>query len=683
MTRLRRVYQQAPATPTCATTSAAPTFSCSAAGTAPAAPSPRSPCSPNSPKAASCASARRRALPHGHGALEKGHGYLLELPDDQAAGAAGTAGTTGTVGTAGTAGRPEPTPPTRERGLERLREVLTEREAYAVVLVADGDLADRLLYGRRHALPYRPPAADRVLDRHLTALLAAEPDGMLAAARAAAASRSVRAALGLEEPLPGEAARLARLLAGHVSGGCRASGCSRTAASSRRSRPATGPGPRAVRHPARRAAALRAAGLRIALAALGGTALSVVAEAAELLTWELAVTLDPLYAPGARCSGRGPRTGSPRYGRGWPTARRTSATRPYRCAWRASRGRGWRPRCCTRRGTGTTTSAARWGVGCARCATTPAAGVGAGGGDGRRAVRPRPLYGTTELLLPLARTDSPVQRMAAATALAEASRAPARDRPWRTCCGAGCAAPTRGAADRGARARPWPGGGLGRRVPGRTGPGRLPGRRSARLLQRGAAAGRARAGHRAGPARHMAAGGNRARADLALLTTVRALATRTSRLWGPPQAPEHAPWAAWPLAAALLSAGPEREEPLAELVRAALVRNRTATAAQDALVSWVRRAADDRDPVGTRFNWPCCAGFCHGWRGGRPAARRPCRRADSGGAGSAVRRRTTRAEDMRDELFRPQARTRGVAGRCARTGKCSPRPCGRPTTRRC
>ncbi|MBI0385719.1 hypothetical protein JBE27_57980, partial [Streptomyces albiflaviniger] len=62
----------------------------------------------------------------------------------------------------------------------------------------------------------------------------------------------------------------------------------------------------------------------------------------------------------------------------------------------------------------------------------------------------------------------------------------------------------------------------------------------------------------------------RARRDLALLATLRAVTTRTSQLWGLGEVPELEPYAAWPLATALLAARPECGPRLAELLRAAL-----------------------------------------------------------------------------------------------------------------
>ncbi|GDY57272.1 hypothetical protein SVIO_078950 [Streptomyces violaceusniger] len=279
---------------------------------------------------------------------ERGHGYLLELPADQA-------------------------DVTAEPLLERLRAHFAEHEAFCVVLVAGGPAADRLLRGRRHAVAYRPPAAADVLDRHLTELLADRPAGLLETARATARRPELAEALGLDEPRPGEAARLARHLAAHAEG---------RLSDERLLEHCRSFAPHQARewfleagHPGTLPAALpalRAAALRIALAVFDGSAHSLVAEAAELLAWELAVTLDPQYAPGRPLFSARPGPASPRRARSTARGWRTSGTPRCPCARCGSRGGGWRPPCSTSPGTPTTTSAARWPVGCARCATTRA-----------------------------------------------------------------------------------------------------------------------------------------------------------------------------------------------------------------------------------------------------------------------------------------------------------------------
>ncbi|MGR3934050.1 hypothetical protein [Streptomyces sp. BRA346] len=503
--------------------------------------------------------------------IERGHGYLLELPAD--------------------ATDPGPL-------LDRLRARFAERGAFGVVLVADGPAADRLLGARRHAVPYEPPPAAEVLDHHLAHLLADKPAELLDLARATAARPDVADALGLDEPRPGEAARLARHLAAHAEGRLSDEGllerCRAFAPDQARAwfdgagRPGTLPAA---------LPALRTAALRIALAVFNGSAHSLTAEAAELLTWELAVTVDPQYAPGRPLFAARP-------GAGLAAARAVccdgaedlgEVSVPVRAvrfqgrrlasavlyeAWdghhnvRGPMARWLRALCDDPRPQVWVRAAVAAGVLCARDY----------------------LYGFVELLLPLARADSPVQRMAAATALAEAARddgvRPAVDgllRGWALgddareretavlAHGYGLAAGSvRASLEELAR--------LAYADDGRT--------TSYSVL-------RLLAG--TDPEAVLAAlaawlhDTRRPRRDLALLTVLRAVTTRASHLWGLGEVPELEPYAAWPLATALLAARPGSAPRLAELLRAALTSARSAAAAEDALVGWIRRAArDDR-----------------------------------------------------------------------------------------
>ncbi|MBI0296359.1 hypothetical protein JBE04_18295 [Streptomyces sp. PRKS01-29] len=514
------------------------------------------------------------AVPDGAFGVEKterGHGYLLELPADQA-------------------------DMTAEPLLDRLRAHFAEHEAFCVVLVAGGPAAERLLCGRRHAVPYQPPAAADVLDRHLAELLADRPAGLLETARATALRPDLAEALGLDEPRPGEAARLAGHLAAHAEGRlsderllehCRSF-------APRQAREwfleAGRPGTLPAALPA-----LRAAALRIALAVFDGSAHSLVAEAAELLAWELAVTLDPQYAPGRPLF-------SARPGACLAAARAVhdegvedlgDASVPVRTVW--FEGRRLAPAVLHEswdahhnlRG-----PMARWLRGLCDD-PRPQVWVRAAVAAGVLCARDY-LYGLVELGLPLARTDSPVQRMAAATALAEASRAPEvrpavhgllydwargddeRERETAALAhGYGLAAGSAAASLEE----------LGRIA--RADDGRTTSHSVARLL----------AG--AEPETvltaltHWLRDTRRARRDLALLATLRAVTTRTSHLWGLCEVPELEPYAAWPLATALLAAHPECGPRLAELLRAALTWARSAGAAEDALVGWIRRAAGD------------------------------------------------------------------------------------------
>ncbi|MER8153997.1 hypothetical protein [Streptomyces sp. NPDC094472] len=513
-------------------------------------------------------------IPHGAFGVEKterGHGYLLELPLDQADFAV-------------------------EPLLDRLRAHFAGHEAFCVVLVAGGPAADRLLRGRRHAVPYEPPAAADVLDRHLTELLADRPTGLLETARAAARRPELAEALGLDEPRPGEAARLAGLLAAHAEGRlseerllehCR-SFAPRQArawfleAGRLGTLPAALPG-------------LRAAALRIALAVFNGSAHSLMAEAAELLAWELAVTLDPQYAPGRPLFATRP-------GASLATARAVhgdgvedlgDASVPVRAVWfegrrlalavlheswdahhnlRGPMARWLRALCDDPRPQVWVRAAVAAGVLCARDY----------------------LYGLVELALPLARTDSPVQRMAAATALAEASRAPEVRpavngllRDW-----------ARGDDERERETAALAHGyGLtaGSIAASLEELGRIGCADDGRTTSYGVL--RLLAGTE--PETVLTAltrwlrDTRRPRRDLALLTVLRAVTTRTSHLWGLCEVPELEPYAAWPLATAVLAAHPGCAPRLAELLRAALTWARSAGAAEDALVGWIRRAAGD------------------------------------------------------------------------------------------
>ncbi|MFD8461475.1 hypothetical protein [Streptomyces antimycoticus] len=511
-------------------------------------------------------------LPYGAAGVEKterGHGYLLELSADQADFAV-------------------------EPLLDRLRAHFAGHEAFCVVLVAGGPAADRLLRGR--AVPYEPPAAADVLDRHLTELLADRPTGLLETAHATARRPELAEALGLDEPRPGEAARLAGLLAAHAEGRLSEERllehCRSFAPDQARAwfLEAGHPGTLPAALPA-----LRAAALRIALAVFNGSAHGLMAEAAELLAWELAVTLDPQYAPGRPLFAARP-------GASLATARAVhgdgvedlgDASVPVRAVW--FEGRRLAPAVLHEswdahhnlRG-----PMARWLRGLCDD-PRPQVWVRAAVAAGVLCARDY-LYGLVELALPLARTDSPVQRMAAATALAEASRAPEVRpavngllRDW-----------ARGDDERERETAALAHGyGLaaGSVVASLAELGRIACADDGRTTSYGVL--RLLAGTE--PETVLTAltrwlrDTRRPRRDLALLTVLRAVTTRTSYLWGLCEVPELEPYAAWPLATAVLAAHPECAPRLAELLRAALTWARSAGAAEDALVGWIRRAAGD------------------------------------------------------------------------------------------
>lgn len=190
-----------------------------------------------------------------------------------------------------------------ELHLDRFGDLLRGRDAYGVVLVENGELADRLLRGR-YGMYCAPPPADEVLHRHLWHQLRTESDEATGAARARAAQQDVVAALGLEELRPREAARLADHLARHWRGDVTdeqlLAECSSFVRSQAREWFAGADRPGALPEAL---PALGAGAFRIAVAVFNGSAYSLAAEAAELLAWELAVTLDPEHPPGRRLFG--------------------------------------------------------------------------------------------------------------------------------------------------------------------------------------------------------------------------------------------------------------------------------------------------------------------------------------------------------------------------------------------
>ncbi|WP_431772709.1 hypothetical protein [Streptomyces cucumeris] len=516
--------------------------------------------------------------------FQRGHGYLIELP----------AGTTDSIDFTGAMTTPEPSP--TDSRLDRLRIRLVEHGAFAVVLVPGGPVAERLLGSGRHALPYEPPAADGVLDGHLADLLAEGPAELLELARSTAARPEVAEALGLDELRPGEAALLADHLADHARGrisDARLLTHCRSFAPRQARTWFTAPG-----RPGTLPAALpelRAAALRIALAVFNGSAHSLTSEAAELLTWELAVTLDPQYAPGRPLFTARP-VAAPATARavcGDGVEDLGEASVPVRAVW--FQGRRLAPAVLCEVWDGHHNlrgPVARW-LRTLCDDPRPQVWVRAAVAAGVLCARDY-LYGLVELLLPLVRSDSPVQRMAAATALAEASRAPE----------------VRPAVD--GLLRAWARGEDERERETAAlahGYGLAAGSVPASLAELGRIAcadggvttsyGAVRLLAGTEPEAvldgltHWLRDPRRPRRDLALLTALRAVTTRTSYLWGLAEVPELEPYAAWPLATALLAARPGCAPQLSELLRAALTWARSAGAAEDALVGWIRRAARD------------------------------------------------------------------------------------------
>jgi len=176
-----------------------------------------------------------------------------------------------------------------ELHLDRLCRLLADRGSFAVLLAVPdpGDPGGRQTrYHRTH----EPAAAETVLDGHLEAELGARAEQSKAAALQLAARPGIRAALGLESLLPAEAARFATLLAACVSGETTeeqlTADCRGFAVSQVHQWFAGG-------KDAETLPALRDAAYRIALAVFGHGSFNTVAEAAELLAWELAVTVEP------------------------------------------------------------------------------------------------------------------------------------------------------------------------------------------------------------------------------------------------------------------------------------------------------------------------------------------------------------------------------------------------------
>ncbi|MEU2182981.1 hypothetical protein [Streptomyces thermolilacinus] len=524
--------------------------------------------------------------------LQSGHGYLLELPPENGSG-------------------PEPdgddhaAPRPRrltELHLDRFSGQLRAKQSYGVVLVESGDLADRLLQGR-YGVHCPPPPPAEVLHRHLRTLLRGEPDGALDAARTLAAHDDVVRALGLDELRPREAARLAHHLARHQKGELTherlLDDCGAFVRAQARvwfagaDRPGTLP---------EALPALNAAAFRIAVAVFNGSAYSLTAEAAELLAWELAVTLDPEHPTGRRLFGT--------HADNRPVVARSVVEDgeldlgAARVPARVIRFQGdalatavlsevWHGHHNVRG------PVARWLRGLCddpRPEVWVRASIAAGvlcSWDW--------VYGFGELVRPLAALDGRVPRMAAATALAEAARDPrvqpavaAVLRDWARGGDAALldtavlahgyalpAASVRSSLDA-----------LGTVV--RSDDGQDPdvlGTASFSVMRLLASADPETVTRRLG---HWLGDGRRPLADLALLTAIGTLTMRTTHLWGLTEVPHLEPHAARPLLLALLATRPGLAPPLAALVRAALGTPRSGEPALDGLASLVRRAA--RDP---------------------------------------------------------------------------------------
>ncbi|MFE5938972.1 hypothetical protein ACFQ69_26870 [Streptomyces sp. NPDC056470] len=537
-------------------------------------------------------------------ALERGCGHLLELPpDDGPAEHEPHRGHDENRDRLRRAGR------TRVRlselHLDRFSEQLRGQEAYGVVLVESGDLADRLLRGR-YGMYCPPPPSDEVLHRHLRTLLRGEPEGALDGARALASRADVTKALGLDALRPREAARLADHLARRqkeeLTDEELLEDCSAFVRAQARSwfagadRPGTLP---------EALPALNATAFRIAVAVFDGSAYSIAAEAAELLTWELSTTLDPEQPAGRRLFGT--------HGDARPVLARSVLEDgeldlgPAKVPVRAIRFQG------------------------DALATAVLAEIWHGYHNVRGPVSrwlrtlchdPRPevwvrasiaagvlcswdwIYGFGELIAPLAAMDTPVPRMAAATALAEAARNPRvqpavvavlkdwanddaeelRDTVLLTHGYVLAAGTVKGSLDA-----------LARVVRGREATDvDVIGTASFSVVRLLAS------GEPETVTRRMAEwlrDGRTNLANLVLVSMLNTLTFRTTHLWGLREVPELEPHAARPLLVALLATRPGLAPHLAALLRHTLSTARSGEAALDGLGSLLRRAAKDEEAL--------------------------------------------------------------------------------------
>lgn len=536
--------------------------------------------------------------------LQEGGGHLLELLAEDVRAEGEPRHSRSGPGDRAAARRPA----TRlsELHLDRFGDLLRGRNAFGVVLVENGELADRLLRGR-YGTYCAPPPADEVLHRHLRLQLRAEPGEALGAARALARRADVVTALGLEELRPREAARLADHLARHWRGEVTddqlLSDCATFVTSQAREwfagadRPGTLPEALPV---------LNAGAFRVAVAVFDGSAYSLAAEAAELLAWELAVTLDPEHAPGRRLFGT--------HAEHRPVLARAvledgeldlgPATVPIRAVRfqgealaGAVLGEVWHGYHNVRG------PVARWLR--ALCDDVrPEVWVRASIAAGVLCSWDW-IHGFRELVVPLAVTDEPVARMAAATALAESARDP-RIRP-------AVADVLKNWAVSGEDALV----GTALLAHGYVlAAGDVPGSLDAlaRVVRtREATDGDVLAPASFSVARLLASGepepvlsrlhqwlddGRMVLANLVHLTVIRALNTRTTHLWGLRDVPELDPHASRPLVTALLATRPELAPELARLLRHTLATARSGGAALEALGSLIRRAAKDPEALG-------------------------------------------------------------------------------------
>ncbi|MEV7084504.1 hypothetical protein AB0O07_01150 [Streptomyces sp. NPDC093085] len=537
--------------------------------------------------------------------IRTGHGHLLAIEPEDTPGRE-TEQVNGRILT-----RVRRSGPT-ELHLDGLRSRLVAAEAFGVLLVENGELADRLLRGR-YGVRCPSPPAERVLHRHLRVLLADEPDGTFQEALELAARPEVREAPGLDELRPGEAAglagHLARCLRNELTDRELLAACGEFVGAQAREwfagadRPGTLP---------EALPGLTAAAFRIAVAVFNGSPYSLTAEAAEQLAWEMAVTLDPetpmgrrLFAPHAAARPAVARalveSGELDLVDDVPVPvqvirfqGKALATAVLREVWHGHHNvRGplvrWLRTLCDD--------------------SRPVVWVRASIAAGVLCAWDLP-YGSAELIAPMSASESPVQQMSAATALAEAAREPsvrpavaALLKAWAKsdhdelvtttllAHGYGMAAGSVGAS-------------LDALVKAVVRTDTTdPDRHADALTNASFSTARLLAGPepetvvrrletwlrdpRRGPA------------DLALLTVIRALRTKATFLWGLQDTPELEPYGKRMLVSALLESDPELAGRLAALVREALAAPRSGAPALDALALLLRQAVKDPAPLRT------------------------------------------------------------------------------------
>jgi hypothetical protein len=509
-------------------------------------------------------------------AIEKKRGYVLEL-------------------------RPSGPDRLADMHLDRLRSLLVTCDSYCVLLVDNGVVADTLLRGR-YGLPCVPPPAAEVLDSHLRWRLRDASPNAVPTATETASRADVKEALGLDEPRPQEAHRLAELLACHHAGELSDDDLLAECAEFAKRQVHNWFAAIDVSGELTEALpALRTAGFRIALAVFNDSSYSLVAEAGELLADELATTLDPEHKGGRQLfaddlevrlvAGRaeldftlddaGPagtaqvpvRTVRFLGDRLSPAILQYIWSRHHNLRgpvirWLHRLGDDPRPQVWVR-------AALASGVLCAQDYT----------------------HTFEALIRPMAMADRPQRRVFAATAMDQANEfEPVR---------AAVRAQVRDWARKGSAQLRWTAAMV-------HGYGRVSGSVAASLDELG------RIGiWDDGKLLHYASynvvqlmGGRDAevvldriadwlvddrtdRIDLGLASTARLAATRTQDVWDPAEVSDLAPYTSWPLALALAAARPKVAEPLADNLWKTLNTARSHEAAIEAVKDWMRRCADD------------------------------------------------------------------------------------------